>query len=139
MGALSSDERHKLGCLLLVTALLLTALWLRSHSICDEAFVVVGGRGYGILSWSGSLFWWSWDSDESSGWNWSARRPSNLVAPQLLRVVRRQGLWRSYSGIRRGEVHYLFLTMPITIVSAVLILWKQGSEKPRCGLVADTL
>ena len=115
--------RRKAGCVTLVVALLLMAGWLRSRNISDRIVI----RRYGHVT--------EYLVSQQSGFGWSKEIYWNLIGAEMLTEVP----YREWLGFRYGMkllpdnlvakvnvriIPYWSLTIPLTLLSAYLLLWK---------------
>jgi hypothetical protein len=110
--------RRKAGVLTLAMALAVFGMWARSQSVADRLCFRLQDNVHVILSSCDELQWYSW------GWSldgtWSIQtgvRYDELRFSQMHRLL-------GTNGELRGTVPYWLLTLPPTLLSAYLILWK---------------
>ena len=112
--------RRKVGCVTLVIACVLAAMWLRSFIVGDEWFYVLGEQQYMLLSSDGRVFLSSWDvntRDRQFGVT-SIPKSDPLF---LWKTIGNQGAAHRSEHWTRG---YWQFTIPLTLLSAYLILWR---------------
>ena len=144
--------RRKVGCVALVMACVLACVWLRSLITYDVIHQNVGERNYGISSCEGrlTLVWFSFATTEPFVWHsgdvskidyfFRAPEPGEPKKPyDPLREWR--VIWRwDWGGFHVGAGEtgdpnnltqivtavfpYAALVIPLTLLSAYLILWK---------------
>jgi len=121
MGDFFRPWRRKAGCVLLVMALPLMALWVRSDILFDQIFV----RGNLLLSNSGCIVWnWQgWGGPDSHITHWYSDTASPFSED-----------W--YIGADGVRLPYWSIIIPLTLLSAVLILWPQR-KLSRCDRVVE--
>ena len=145
MGDFFKGWRRKVGCVTLVMACVMAAIWVRSFVIIDAVDLYPGsfthhtwGSRQGIFSWSGRehgriiprrnqwRFTWEnrpilpdedWEVGRSprSGWAWHV----------LGAYFRRQ----HDPEVIECEFRYGFVVAPLTLLSAYLILWKPRKRR----------
>lgn len=116
--------RRKVGCGLLVMAIILAGIWMRSCFIGDEWFYAVGNRQYLLLSTDGHLSLSSWETtprESQSGWK-SISRSDPLF---LWNTIGIQGAAQRQEHWTRG---YWQLPIQLGFLSACLILWKPKTK-----------
>lgn len=107
--------RRKTGCVTLMMALLLMALWVRSDLLVDHVFV----RG-NVFSSNGGCLVWDWQS-------WGLPE-ANITAWQTDKASPFDEDW--YVGRNGVRFPYWAVVVPLTILSADLILRKPATAKP---------
>jgi hypothetical protein len=112
--------RRKVGCVMLAVACGLVGMWLRSSIVSDEWFYVLGEQQYLLLSSDGHV--------SSSSWSVNTRdRHFGVTSiPKsdplfLWKTIGIQGAAHRSEHWTRG---YWQLAIPLTLLSAYLILWK---------------
>ncbi len=113
--------RRKAGCLALVMALILIGQWIRSRIVSDRMDVAWGGRQHAIISAGGSVYWWR----DIAKADWFRVKVGYSPAEDV--VMAQADYWRLER--RHPErsvipIPLLFLAIPLTLLSAYLILWK---------------
>lgn len=107
--------RRKVGVVTLVMALVMMALWIRSYVLFDQIFVL----GNLVLSNSGCIVWdWQgWGGPDANFLHFYSDRASPFDVD-----------W--YFGTDGIRLPYWIVTIPLTLLTAYLILWKPR-EKPK--------
>jgi hypothetical protein len=137
--------RRKAGCSLLLVACVFTTGWIRSQRRFDLLFIPVGNATYGFVSGAGAIdflrFWEPESQDElyflsgdlmSENGSWLDE--TGYINPWS---SSHQIKWRlDWHGFRVGVSHignrhdtdcvlpYWSIAIPLTLISAYLILWK---------------
>lgn len=117
-----NDWRRKVGCVLLVTACLLMGAWIRSYSFEDSFWFVRGNKCHLINSDHSELAWLSFD--ESGGnkfYGWDSRKYSTDGIANLATQ------WPHDT--QSWVVHYWQILLPLTLLSAWLLLWKPRKRR----------
>ena len=109
--------RRKAGCVLLVAAAALLGVWIRSGVIPDYMQYEWGGSVHTIKSENATLSWTSCDSVERQEYMRLELRRQRTDHSGSIEIP----LPRSY---RKRTVDYWSITLPLTLLSAYLILWK---------------
>ena len=114
--------RRKTGGFLLVMACVLMACWIRSLRFTDSIAFPIQKRQFIVSTYQGVVFWAGLDD---SSFEWSCEFSSPPDEPlfavrddQLLPAV------ESINGMDVWTVPYWSVTIPLTLISAYLILWK---------------
>jgi hypothetical protein len=105
------DWRRKAGVITLVIACVLMGLWMRSIDVHDELWI---GRHW-FESKRGELDWRLFPLANPLEWRFHRIEPGPI------------GLVWKYSGPSYQEIvhiSYCFIVLPLTLLSAYLILWK---------------
>lgn len=127
--------RRKVGCVVLVMACGLTSAWVRSKHTQDAVCFRLANRGQVLYSASGSIYYWTvpFSQVTPTEWpQWHRSLPSNLAYDGRLQV------YDYLKPIRAMAFPYWPLTIPLTLLSAYLILWKpRPKPKPAAGSVTD--
>lgn len=119
--------RRKAGCVTLVIALALGAIWARSYRINDIAMLAVGEWQQEVSSIEGMILWRSWKP--------IGVRPSDgyerVPVDALQRVASVKGAhWLSrFDHADTRRVAYWSLILPPTLLSVVLLLWPQRKRR----------
>ena len=140
------DWRRKAGGVTLVMALATTGMWLRSHYEYDDIFVYVGS-GHILYSENGQACWCRMSPFPATA-NTPWFRWSSVQAPDLANRYLLSELWQppgcvwasKFGGMTFGAVDepifdmpvrrhywvvpYSLITIPLTLLSAYLILWQ---------------
>ncbi len=122
--------RRKLGCVTLVTALLIAGPWLRSYVIVDTFEGAFGPRRHELRSRHGRLTWSAYNPEVvERTWVWRTRPTSRRDAyvAAFTPPVDFNHPWK----MRRWEIHYWTLAVPLTLLSVYLVLWRPGSAATR--------
>ncbi len=119
--------RRKAGCVTLVLALVFMGAWLRSYIVEDRLAFTTGDFRHAISSFQGRVGWDRWlDSPPSVGVAWSSEW-RNLNMPIRARPTHFKARPGSILGKLQFEsraVPYWPFAIPLTLLSAYLILWK---------------
>ena len=125
MRELFKGWRRKTGCVALVMACALAASWLRSLAASDSLWLRIGDRCQILRHDDGRISWDSYEVPDEyrevfPSFKWFSQEPdSNYELP----------LWYFESGL--WLLHHSILTIPLTILSAYLILWKPRPKVER--------
>lgn len=101
--------RHKVGCVTLVMACVMAGLWVRSYLADDHIWVGTPYRRLAVLSQEGNF---SWESNPPS----SSSFHFDYGVTSINTMFRFESL--AYA------TPYWAIIVPLTLVSAYLILWK---------------
>ena len=106
--------RRKAGCVTLALACVATGLWIRSYIVFDQ-LVLAGNL---LISNSGCLVWnWSgWGTPELNLVDWYCEHASPFSEE-----------W--YFGTDGVRMPYWAVNIPLTLLSAYLLLWKPRPEQ----------
>lgn len=149
--------QRKAGCAALIMACLLMGMWARSRVIDDKVFMHGrSGQQYSLSSVSGALEWYCWSGSVPRPFFWRTfqglpwysspnTRPvifqRNGLLPFLIEEkvdcgpdmsrLESEGKWGANiivtgNGIR---IAYILLVIPLTLFSALLILWKPRKRR----------
>ncbi len=109
--------RRKAGCVTLVMALTLTGIWVRSSIIIDEVLVTwPGNRHNYLVSLPGRILLDFWDLEYAPETYW-------IQHPCSLSVINDRLNWFEENHAT-FDIPYWIITIPLTLLSAYLILWK---------------
>jgi hypothetical protein len=119
--------RRKVGCVTLMVSLALVGAWIRSSRVFDHISFAIGNRQYEIRSIGNHVWWRSWEPvrlkpDWSSSSLLSKERVTDLSAKVDGEYRMMRGLVRLRFALWNAD--YWSITMPLTLLSAYLILWK---------------
>gem|GEM_PF-6105978 len=158
MGNVFQGWKRKIGCMTLFVAVLLCIGWIRSRSICDEIVLEsFWGRTWSIHSEVGGIEWYQWTGRcpgneafpspvsfwRSSthgyppGFRWASdcwpicRWGKEINYGPDRSLLRTEGRWGP-NRIATGKgfrITYVTLIMPLTMIAAVLILWRPRHRK----------
>jgi hypothetical protein len=113
--------RRKAGCVTLVMALAMVALWSRSYLTNDIGMLAVGDWQHEFSSIDGEILWRCWRPVGIRPADGYERIPVNA----LQRVASVKGVhWLSrFDNSDTRRIAYWSLILPPTILAAVLLLW----------------
>jgi hypothetical protein len=121
--------RRKMGVVALVMACLVTGLWVRTLFFADQFCFVIGDRKHYINSGQSGLTWLS--IDRSPMLEWHTVIPAEEFEQIKLSRPLTQSLNETFAILTdRGTnpacryLLYWWLALPLTLLSAYLILWK---------------
>jgi len=123
MGDFFHGWRRKAGCVLLVMATVLTALWLRSRTICDEVRFCVGGHQNIIVSLDGCIVWCLWNEEWFPTFRWYASEFGGLEIATVWGTINQSLVDMRELVLLQWTVPYWALFPPMTLLSAYLLLW----------------
>ena len=110
--------RRKAGGVTLVMALALTGLWIRTFVVAD--FIQLEHLAFGTAR--GGIYWAYFQSKQN--WDWETTPESTLHSSfgnmSLAEILRNE----LSSEIRCGYALYWWFVLPLTLLSAYMILWK---------------
>ena len=118
--------RRKAGCVLLVLACVFMAGWIRSRMIGDAIMFPVGRRQNAIVALNGTVHWWA-VTNGPADWGFdSSDRPVDELTDEIheLQIQLEPFQFRDWC------VSYWSITVPLTLLSAYLILWKPRKPSP---------
>ena len=128
MRELFKGWRRKAGCVTLVMACVITSLWMRSYYLCDDVWFQIGSRTHMITSLRGGIGWSSWDyvMADSGLITRDLSREPNLVGIPFRDYMKRWDNQRRYASwnVWYWYAYYWQCCVPLTLLSAYLILWK---------------
>ncbi len=151
MGEFFKGWRRKAGLVTLAIGCLLAVAWMRSYMTKDEVAIPALGRQHVIFSTEGALFWMAWE-EKSPRFRWMsqpipAAGPHDVYTRDLpfsillgdtitaLRIVldEKDRLLDesdlSPPAFSRWGIRHWLLVIPLTLLSAWLILVKARNEK----------
>lgn len=127
--------RRKAGCVALLMAVILNAGWIRNRVVGDCFWFTIGSRQHSILSLGDDLWWSSWSMAErdapTTQWKLQPVNPNPEVFGRQIASIERDFRNLESTKERRfggWRVHYWAIVVPMTILSALLILWKPRSK-----------
>jgi hypothetical protein len=124
--------RRKTGCVALVMACVLMGMWVRSRYLVDElsALMPLDVNNYTLMSYSDCIHMTVWKQaglTPVEGWRWKSER---LDAPRSVTIIDSWAVELLEDGLL-WQIPYWFLVMPLTLLSAYLILWKPRPKERR--------
>lgn len=131
MGDFFKGWRRRAGCATLLLAIGLTSLWVRSVFYLDQLVFNFQARTHIVGSCRTSVYWMSLD-EKCSGMRWDVIPVDvELSLPRLLDAAVAE---QKEAGMNPA-VSYAFywcFVMPLTVLSAYLILWPQQRRALAC-------
>ena len=116
--------RRKAGVSTLVIACTLMAAWIKSGTTGDVIHISTRRHYHMLFSASGRLYWWSMTNESgASRFLWH----DDNAADEIVRVLDKdRPLFQGQASLhfRERQFAYLNLTIPLTLLSGYLILWK---------------
>ncbi|MDB5345404.1 MAG: hypothetical protein JWP89_3781 [Schlesneria sp.] len=110
--------RRKVGCVTLMLACGLMAMWMRSDFLLDRIMFVIAGRQHDVQSLDGKI---SWNQDRIDAFHEPIFKLQSRHPPKS----KRTGSFDSLTpGEHRVILSYWSLTIPLGLLSTYLILWK---------------
>ena len=129
--------RRKTGCVILMIACTVVGMWLRSHIVRDGISDLGDKGAHSLYSVNGTIRWTQWLGPERNPYHepvWYSLRSDTFQEPQSI-------IWsRQWCFIHRREsddrpwfvpgrtreliLPYWFVVIPLTLLSAYLLLWK---------------
>lgn len=113
--------RRKVGCVALVMACIVVGMWIRSSVFYDQCAWADTNRKNVVYSLNGEFGWWHWEG--------SRRKPISFGSFPLARED--EAKWRMILEMSRLQNDargwtclYWHLAIPLTLLSAYLLLWK---------------
>jgi hypothetical protein len=126
MQAFFRGWRRKGGCVALVMALSVVGIWCRSTVIDDRIIFAIAGRRFTLCSWDGRIFSSSLTGPEWFDWRWTTsvndREHFRQQETRFFEQLASLPIWEN--GRLALTFHYWILVLPLTLLSAYLILWK---------------
>ena len=113
--------RRKAGCVTLVMAIAVGGMWARSLVVMDRVWFCRNAQLHHVISFDGVLSWWKRPQTPPSpaipslGW-------SSTTFDELTTVALYQSTW---------HIQFKTLAIPLTLLSAYLILWKPRKRPPK--------
>lgn len=128
--------RRRVGCITLLMAIALMAGWMRSRLVEDVAACSILDNRHVFATYPDQIVWWTWNEsatrDISFPINWS-EIDWYLQPPDIIRAYEIK--WSAPNLIWHWEVPYWSLTVPLTLLSAWLLLSRpRRSTKPNTGV-----
>lgn len=114
--------RRKAGCIALLMASVLMACWIRSLRFTDSIAFPIQTRQYIVSTYQGVVFWAGLEAGFVE-WSCEFSKPPD----EPLFAVRDDQLlptFESTDGMEVWTVPYWSVTIPLTFLSAYLLLWK---------------
>lgn len=119
-----SGWRRKVGCGALVMALVLMGGWIRSRVVQDQIILGANKRCHVVVSSRGYLRWFAIDDESPPFLSWRSGVYTDISNGKfLLATWRGTAVVHVYAG-RDWIVPYAFVAIPLTLLSAYLILWR---------------
>ena len=120
--------RRKAGCFTLTMALALSSMWLRSSFVFDILDITPSEQRCQIASACGMIFAAVWHEDNPSYRRngWQRIELSGLNDPEATIEVALYS-WQNFD----WHIPYRSLILPLTLLSAYLILWKPRKRERR--------
>ena len=122
MGEFFRGWRRKVGCVVMVMAIVPAGMWMRTTFAVDHMRLSIGNRSHTLLSSQGCFVWMSYDASPSPfGWGSDDISDTRVPPSELVK------LWRnalSALKVRIWYLPYMYSAIPLTLLSAYLILWK---------------
>jgi hypothetical protein len=133
--------RRKAGCVMLAMACLLTAAWIRSFALHDVVAIPLWNSYTYVVSVNGDFaveLTYPVPAGADPFWM-TMRQDSDATIFEFLQdniVWKWRGAGLAISKTSPGHttdyiVHYAWLTLPLTLLSAYLILWKPKPRVPK--------
>lgn len=116
--------RRKVGVVALVLACTAASMWMRSCVMADDLFFTVGDRRHHLRSAYGQFFWGGWPAENEQS---IYRRSDRISDIEDFDWGWRLSMFRETPP--NSSIHwalpYSYVTVPLTLLSACLILWKR--------------
>ena len=117
--------RRKTGCVILVAAVIVTGFWARSRETADCLSVYSPARQDIIASLRGQFIWTTRNVESNSEWTWRIKSlpifSSKIGFPSVEELI----VMRLYKTSNDWAVDYWTVVLPLTLLSALLLLWPQ--------------
>lgn len=123
--------RRKVGCVTLLMALAVFGMWTRSQLVWEMINAPVGGRDHVTLLVPGRFTWVSYFPEKGNRipqqWDQDQVSKDNVHGLEEMEAEWRQDSMRrpGYIGVR---VNLLVVLIPLSLLSAYLILWKPRKQ-----------
>ncbi|MDB5344383.1 MAG: hypothetical protein JWP89_2760 [Schlesneria sp.] len=117
--------RRKVGCVLLVVTCALAALWVRSLTVCDAIEFDFSDAQHTLFSCRGRGHWLR--RDNCSGPSPRVWSEADLELAQARFAIKSLKLNRLPDPVE-FRVGYCAIVMPLTLISAILILWPKRKQ-----------
>jgi hypothetical protein len=126
--------RRKTGVVTLVMAMLLTCAWMRNRVARDEVWFTLHDRHHKVIAPKGGFVWVSWDARNDLQLKWDIGSLQTDTYSGMDRTTLAKH-WHDHfdkAGLapRTWTAHYLTIVLPLTFLSAYLILWKPRKRDP---------
>ena len=132
MGEFFKGWRRKAGLVTLAMACVLTVMWMRSRRVFDVVEFTNGSQQHQIASASAKLYWGAWEESDISahGRNqWYSIDLAFFKHPEEIAYLQLD----AYANFD-WTIPYWSLVLPLTLLSAWLILGKPRKVKPTADL-----
>ncbi len=144
--------RRKTGSILLVMALVFMGGWIRSTRLAEGAVIQLGTSTHVLSSANGNFSWMRhagrFPTSDTITYMWWPVQQQTVVHPFIDAEIEWQRRFR-WNGFDVGEGHlaglslvtwtipYWSMAVPLTLLSACLILWKSRIAKDPTNFTAD--
>ena len=137
MSSVFHSWRRKVGVVTLVMACTVVAIWCQSYQVNDVALLAVGEQQHEFSSVEGLILWRSWRPVETRPTDAYERIP--IAALKRVAAVKGADWLSRFDGSNALRISYWSLALPLSLLSAGLILWKPrkraspalGGQHPR--------
>ena len=124
MGEFFEGRRKKIGAMTLAVAGVFMELCIRSHFVFDFFEIGSENRRRNLRSFDGNLSWRSWDTNAGFHRIWETMTADSAFAKAYLNLESKSA---AGSDTRQWFVPHLWITIPLTLLSAYLLLSKPRS------------
>ncbi|MEI8383777.1 MAG: hypothetical protein WCJ09_26925 [Planctomycetota bacterium] len=133
MGDFFHGWRRKAGCVTLVMACVVMAMWVRSHNMVDGITFSIGDRHHAIGSMQHGIAWFGWDLIHKDEWGFQSHSVDELgfQSMSLSMIVEEwnRSAQKAEANPNAWAIRYWSIVLPLTLLSAYLILWKPRKRK----------
>ncbi|MDB5347163.1 MAG: hypothetical protein JWP89_5540 [Schlesneria sp.] len=125
--------RRKVGCLTLLMAMGLMGLWMRSRAMVEMILVRAGTRVHVALLIPGRVTWVSHRADTPGEDEWLQMPTAGMTTLDFEQIETdcRQDLAHSKQGYLELRMNLLAAIVPLTLLSAYLLLWNARKKLNR--------
>jgi hypothetical protein len=120
--------RRKMGCIALVMACVVMIGWLRSCNRCELIFFASSDRQHAVLAIDDGLSWMGWNPTEIKKFapfdDWQSYEANEFPS-----IKTSLGAIRTLDSLKEWHVPWPLVVIPLTLLSAYLILWKPRKRK----------
>jgi hypothetical protein len=130
--------RRKAGTVTLVMALAVAGIWMRSRVVCDTLQFKFGGRLHDIVSYSNQTSGVSWKFDLAfpEVLDWGSIPLNEVDADDIEGTLANYREGYRDLGFFEWHVPHWLLVLPLSLLSAYLILWKPRKQSSPNQLIS---
>jgi hypothetical protein len=125
MHAFFRGWKRKVGCVTLMMSCALLGAWIRSYTLADVYGITVADRHHQFCSFHGNLAWCSTNGRWGAFQGWLTGDASKLNSRTYLELDPGD---MDVLQVRQWVIVYAWLALPLSLVSAYLILWEPRKQ-----------